>query len=89
MSNSADIYEVIEKIHEMSDRYSSLNPPPFQDYDDDDDQEGDIHKVTVEQFLQGNLQSKYKHELFMRDHSMHQTVIPRHYKKPAKLVLIK
>jgi len=89
ISISADIYEVIEKIREMSDRYLSLNPPPFQEYNDDDGQEGDIHKVTIEEFLQGNLQSKCKHELFIRDHGMHQTVIPPGYKKLAKLKLIK
>jgi hypothetical protein len=89
ISNSADIYEVIEKLQEMSERYSSLNPPPFQKYDDDDGPGGDIHKVKVEEFLRGNLQAKYKHELFMRDHGMHQTVIPSGYKKPAKLKLIK
>ncbi|TXF99206.1 hypothetical protein [Massilia arenae] len=89
VSNSADVCEVMDKLQEMSERYSSLNPPPFQKYSDDDGPEGDIHKVTVEEFLRGNRQSKHKHELFMRDHGMHQTVIPSGYKKPAKFKLIK
>jgi hypothetical protein len=89
ISNSADIYEVIEKLKEMSKRYLTLNPLPFKKYNDDDDPGGDIHKVTVDEFLRGNLQAKYKHELFMRDHGMHQTVIPSGYKKPVKFELIK
>lgn len=91
ISNAADIDEVIGTLRSMSERYSSLNPPPFQKYDDDDGPGGDIHKVTVEEFLRGNLQAKYKHELFMRDHGIHHTVIPSGYKKPAtaKLKLIK
>jgi hypothetical protein len=89
VSNSADIDEIIDKFQEMSERYSLSNPPPFQKYNDDDGPAGDIYNVTVEEFQRGNREAKYKHEVFMRDHGMHQTVIPSGYKKPAKLKLIK
>jgi len=89
MSNSADIDEVIDKLQEMSERYSLSNPPPFHKYNEDDGPGGDIYNVRVEEFQRGNREAKYKHEVFMRDHGMHQTVIPSGYKKPAKLKLIK
>jgi hypothetical protein len=88
VSNSADIDEVIEKLQEMSERYASLNAPPFQKYNDDDGPGGDIHNVTVAEFQRGNREAKYKHEAFMRDHGMHQTVIPNNYKKRPKPVRI-
>jgi len=89
ISNSADIDEVIDKLQEMSERYSLSNPPPFQKYNQDDGPGGDIYNVRVEEFQRGNREAKYKHEVFMRDHGMHQTVIPSGYKQPAKLKLIK
>ncbi|MGJ9417683.1 hypothetical protein ACHAC9_07955 [Massilia sp. CMS3.1] len=89
ISNVADIDEVIKKLKQMSERYSTSNPPIFQKYNDEDGPGGDIHTVTVEEYLHGNLQAKHKHEIFMRDIGMHHTVIPLGYKKPTKLKLIK
>lgn len=80
ISKSADTKNVVKILREISDRYDFLNPPAFQKYNDKDTHDGDIWKVSVEEFLRGNLQAKYKHEIFMRDHHMHQIVIPTGYK---------
>lgn len=83
ISNEADPEHVMKILLEMSDRYESLDPPAFQKYAQDDD------TVPMDEFLEGNARVKYEHEIFMRDHGMHQTVIPLRYKKPTKLKLIK
>lgn len=87
ISNDADINEVLQTLQDISDRYDSLPAPPFQKYNDDDPS-GDIHTVTVEELLRGNLQAKSKHEIFMRDNGMHNVVIPTTYKR-MQLKLIK
>jgi hypothetical protein len=80
ISKSADPKDVLKTLREISDRYSSLTPPPFDQYNDDSGPGGDIHQLPVEELLRGNLQAKYKHEIFMRDHNMHEVVIPAGYK---------
>lgn len=88
ISNDADVNEVLRTLHNMSARYKSLNPPPFKKYDDDDGPSGDIHTVTVEEFLRGNLEAKTEHAIFMRDNGMHNVAIPASYKR-VQLKLIK
>jgi len=81
ISNDVAVNEVLHTLQHMSDRYGSLNPPPFRKYDDDDGPAGDIHTVTVEEFLRGNLEAKSKHESFMRDNGMQNVIIPTTYKR--------
>jgi hypothetical protein len=80
ISKSADPKDVLKTLREISDRYSSLTPPPFDRYNDDTGPGGEIHKVPADELPKGNLRAKYKHEIFMRDHNMHEVVIPAGYK---------
>lgn len=79
ISNDADPAQVVKILQEMSNRYDLLDAPPFQKYADD------TNDVPMDQYILGNAKAKYAHEIFMRDHGMHNTVIPNDYKKPAKL----
>lgn len=88
ISNDADVNEVIHTLQHMSARYESLDPPPFEKYNDNDGPDGDIHTVTVEKFLRENQEAKSKHTAFMRDNGMHNVIIPATYKR-IQLKLIK
>lgn len=76
ISNEADPRHVKQVLRELSNRYDFLDAPLYQKYDHNDD------CVPMEEFLIGNARAKYKHEIFMRDHGMHYTVIPKNYKTP-------
>jgi hypothetical protein len=90
ISNDADSYAVVRKLREISERYDLLDAPPFQIYEHDDETENCNWAIPVEEFIHKNAKAKCAHELFMRDHGMHQTVIPTDYKNRAsRLHLIK
>ena len=90
ISNDADPYHVVRKLREVSERYDLLDAPPFQKYEHDDETENCNWSVPIDDFIHENAVAKCKHELFMRDYGMHQTVIPTDYKKRERhLQLIK
>lgn len=74
ISNEADPEYVIQVLREIATRYYYLDAPTYQKYDHNDD------SVEMEEFLLGNARAKYKHDIFMRDHAMHCTLIPNNYK---------
>lgn len=83
ISNKADPTAVFRKLQEISERYDLLDAPPFQQYDHDDDSENYNWTVPIDELIQANATSKYKHEVFMRYYGMYQTVIPIDYKQRA------
>jgi len=76
ISNDADPSEVVQKLQEICVHYSALTAPPFQKYTHNDENADMSWIVPMEEFLIANARAKYKHELFMRDHGMHNIVIP-------------
>ena len=83
ISNEVAAYLVVRKLREISERYDLLDAPPFQKHEHDDETENRNWSVPIDDFIHENAVAKCKHELFMRDYGMHQTVIPTDYKKRA------
>jgi len=66
---------VVKILRDTSRRYTSLNPPPYQKYEDGD------ASVPNDEFVKENAVTKYEHEMFMRDYGMHHISIPIDYKQ--------
>jgi len=80
ISNGAKPEHIIKILRNISKLYRSLSPPPFQMYKHDDETKSMNWTIPIAEFIEANARTKHLHQIFMKEHGMHQTSIPPSYK---------
>jgi len=75
IANDVSSKKVFLALQAISERYCSLSPPPYFEYDPD------AGTTRFDQWTTVDVGERYEHDLFMREHGMFHISIPEKYKR--------